>query len=101
MAKIVSIIVIVVLMQPLAFSQGRSYGYMGDGWHMMNYGYGGLLMWLLFILGIILLIFIVIKLPKGNEQRLHESPLEVLKKRYARGEINKEEFERMKQDIKD
>jgi putative membrane protein len=97
MAKIVFIIVITVLIQSLAFSQG----YMNDGWHMMNYGYGSILTLLLFVLGIVLLVYIVTKLPKGNGQKLHETPLEILKKRYARGEINKEEFERMKQDVKD
>jgi putative membrane protein len=34
-----------------------------------------------------------------NRDRSPESSLEILKKRYARGEITKEEFELMKQDI--
>lgn len=35
---------------------------------------------------------------KGNE-RTTETPLEILKKRYARGKITKEDFDRMKKDI--
>lgn len=103
MAKIIFIIIIAVLIPSLAFSQNNGYGHMDDGWHMMHYGYGSLIMWLLLIVVIVLLVFLATQLQKGrrNEKRTHETALDILKKRYAKGELNKEEFERMKQDMKD
>ena len=73
---------------------------MNGGWHMMG-GYGGLLMWILLIVGIVLVVFLVMQLTKSNgpQNKSQETALDILKKRYARGEINKEEFERMKQDM--
>jgi len=35
----------------------------------------------------------------GNQQLDSEAPLEILKKRYARGEITKEQYEEMKRDL--
>ena len=73
-------------------------------------------MWMFPIMPIIMLIVVVLVLylllgrspmrgPCGDWSRYpapgvdYESPLEILKKRYARGEITKEEFEQMKKDI--
>lgn len=76
---------------------------------MMNNGAGGWMMggmWLLLILFWILIItgvvLIVRWLTERNGQEkisLTESPLDILKTRYAKGEIDREIFEKMKQDI--
>jgi len=52
------------------------------------------LFWLLIIIGVVLLIVWVVRQSSGREGgRGGETALDILKKRYARGEINKEEFE--------
>ena len=54
----------------------------------------------LLILGIVLLVaWAVQRAGKSGFGRTEDSALEILKKRYARGEINKAEFEEKKRDI--
>lgn len=67
----------------------------------MHYGYGGMFMWVLFLILIGLLVYFIIQAAKtkGQAQTQTESPLDILKKRYARGEITKEDFDRMKKDL--
>lgn len=68
------------------------YGWgMGFGWLFM------LVFWVLVILGVVY-IFKTISERTGTGQK-GESALDILKKRYAKGEINKEEFEKMKNDL--
>ncbi len=75
----------------------------GGWWPMMHYGfgYGGMFMWIIFLIVIGLLIYFIVQVQKtkGQTRAQSESPLDVLKKRYAKGEINKEEFDRMKRDL--
>ncbi len=67
------------------------YGWgMGFGWIFM------IIFWGLVILGIVYLIQVV---SKGTKKEDTETPLDILKKRYAKGEITKEEYERMKDDL--
>ena len=69
-------------------------------WHMM--GMGG--MWMFPFFPIIILV-IILYLVFGREQgrwsgpNIGESAMEILKKRYARGEITKEEFMEMRKDL--
>ncbi len=77
---------------------GMPYGMM-DGYGM---GYGiwgilGLIFLILVIIGLVLLIRYLWE--SGGAKREQESAFEILKKRYARGEISKEEFEEKKKDL--
>jgi putative membrane protein len=75
--------------------------YQGGG-PMMGYGHGGVwIMWLLIISIIILAAYLLIRETKKKDPGPPqlETPLEIIKKRYARGEISKEQFEEMKRDI--
>ncbi len=76
---------------------GMPYGMM-DGYGM-GYGFGilGPIFWILVIIGLVLLIKYLWE--SGGAKREQESALEILKKRYARGEISKEEFEEKKKDL--
>lgn len=75
--------------------------------NMMNFGFGPfggfgwifmILWWVLIIAGIVALI----KWLTSQSRRTHDhekSPLEILKERYAKGEIDKKEFEERKKDL--
>ncbi len=56
--------------------------------------------WVLILVGIIFTVVWAVQKTSGTDGRkTEESAIEVLKKRYARGEITKEEFENIKKDI--
>lgn len=73
-----------------------------DGcWFGMGYGYGGMFMGILILLALIVAIYFIVRAvqTKNNTGTMQEGPLDILKKRYARGEITKEEFENIKKDL--
>lgn len=71
---------------------------MGDEGHLF---YGGGFMWVFWILIIAGIFFLFQNMTKGNSggSSDKETPMDILKKRYARGEIDEEEFERRRKEL--
>lgn len=66
---------------------------------MINMPFGGLMM-LILLVAIVVFTSLVIK-GVTRKDTSDDSPLTILKRRYAKGEIDKEEFERLKKEITD
>jgi putative membrane protein len=67
-----------------------------------NHWIGGGFMWVFWFLilgGLILLIWWIVKQSQVRSPSRDEDALDILKKRYAKGEIDKEEFQEKKKDL--
>ncbi len=71
-----------------------NYPWMGFG----NYGLGGWFMMILLFVAIIVIIYLLVR-DKNIRFSSGKTPLDILKERYAKGEISKEEFDRIKKDL--
>jgi putative membrane protein len=69
----------------------------GNGpWGMMG-PYGGIFMWLVFVVILVIVIYLVTRWARPTG--VGKTPLDILKKRYAKGKITKEEFDQKKNDL--
>lgn len=84
----------------MLFLEGvRAQRFYDNDWHMFGwgiFGFLGFIIMLLFWAAVIYLIYLAIKSLTKSE----ESALEILEKRYARGEITKKTFEEMKRNLR-
>ena len=103
-------LLIVLTLVPLLTMCSGPYGRMMDGWDraggygcsfVFGYGYGGMFMGILFLvlLGVVIYFIVQNIRSKNGAGQTQESPIDILKKRYAKGEITKEDFDRMKSEL--
>ena len=98
-ALVIGIIAFLALLIVPAF-----FGRLGGRWGMMD-GFGaGWTMLVLMILVPVLVVWAIVALVRGSNGNTgqvgqSESAMDILKKRYARGDISKEEFEERKKNL--
>ncbi|MBW6485587.1 MAG: SHOCT domain-containing protein [Syntrophobacterales bacterium] len=103
MKKYFAAVIMTIGVLSLASAGEAFYGLRGGGClGPLNFGYGGMFMGM--ILLIVLIAAAIWFFTRGAGSRNYgqfqrETPLDILKKRYARGEIAKEEFDRSKKDL--
>ena len=73
------------------------YSHWGSGGHIMGFGYKGIFFCFLHIILLGVIIYLVVQNSRLKKQT--EPPLDILKMRYAKGEITKNEFESIKKGL--
>jgi putative membrane protein len=79
---------------PETYAYGQRMMWWGGGWEAMFFGP---LFMLLFVVAVVLIVIFVARLPgelwQGTAQSSGKTPIDILKDRFARGEIDKADYE--------
>jgi len=101
MKKLIIFFAIFLLFSTIVFANSDE-GMCVFGWsNMMNFRWGGLFIWAIFLTIILVVFYLIMQSSKSKRYDIPfpDNPIDIIKKRYAKGEINKEDFEKMKKDL--
>ncbi len=76
-------------------------GMMGGYGYGYGHGYRGIIMWIIFLLVLVLAVYFIVRVTKAKKvtTQTQDTPMDIIKMRYVKGEITKEEFDQMKKDL--
>lgn len=79
---------------------GMSSG-MGGGWGMMSPGLGSIALWVIILAVVVALVYFLVRTGRslGSATGTEGTPLEILRRRYAKGEITKDQFDEMRKNL--
>ena len=71
---------------------------MSDGFNM---GFGGGFMWLFWVLLVVAIVWVLVTISgsKNEPSKRQKTALEILEERYAKGEIDQQEFSQKRKDL--
>jgi len=92
---------VISFLPPLLQYQDYGPGYHHHWGPMWGMGWGGgVAMMILWVILIVVAVYLLVRfLQRERGAAPHETPLQILQKRYAQGEISKEQYEQMKKDL--
>ena len=103
MRVLIMVFVILFIFPVLAFADVEGCGFTW-GWNqMMNFGHGGgIFTMFMFVIVIGLIIYFIVINTRSNRYTggFSETSLDIIKERFAKGEISEKEFEKMKKALK-
>jgi putative membrane protein len=91
--------VLLVILLVLLFFSIADQGHMWGGG--MGFGHGGGYVWIILVILAGVVVYLMMQSKRFKTDGDGETPLDILKKRFARGEITEEQYEEMKKKLEE
>lgn len=93
-----------IVVSIVAAVQGPSFGVGPDGYYYPRYSgiwFGAMALWMLLFWALVIggIVWLFSNLRPRETARVPEDPLDILRRRYASGEITKDQYEEMRRDL--
>jgi putative membrane protein len=95
------VVALLVVLFVLLFFSFADQGHMWGWGNRMAFGHGVGYMWIIVLIIIGVVAYWIIQNEKSKTEGDKETPLDILKKRFARGEITEEQYEEMKKKLEE